>query len=85
MNDFHLFDLFNIIMLINHFKNKYRLLVTENSVSAVCLCVHGCKQLGYLFAAVQDGAYCFCGNTFGSKTVCFPIVANTKNALVLEN
>ena len=37
MNDFHLYDLFNIITLINHFKNKYRLLVTENSVSAVCL------------------------------------------------
>ena len=35
MNDFHLYDLFNIIMLINHFKNKYPLLVTENSVSAV--------------------------------------------------
>ena len=33
MNDFHLYDLFNIITLINHFKNKYRLLVTENSVS----------------------------------------------------
>ena len=37
MNDFHLYDLFNIITLINHFKNKYRLLVTENSVSAVCI------------------------------------------------
>ena len=36
MNDFHLYDLFNIITLINHFKNKYRLLVTENPVSAVC-------------------------------------------------
>ena len=36
MNDFHLYDLFNIITLINHFKNKYQLLVTENSVSAVC-------------------------------------------------
>ena len=36
MNDFHLYDLFNIITLINHFKNKYPLLVTENSVSAVC-------------------------------------------------
>ena len=37
MNDFHLYDLFNIITLINHFKNKYPLLVTENSVSAVCV------------------------------------------------
>ena len=48
------------------------------------LCVHRCKQLGYLFAALQGGNYCFCGNTFGSKTVCFQIVANMKNALVLE-
>ena len=37
MNDFHLYDLFNIITLINHFKNKYPLLVTEKSVSAVCI------------------------------------------------
>ena len=35
------------------------------------LCVHRCKQPGYLFAALQGGNYCFCGNTFGSKTISF--------------
>ena len=40
MNDFHLYDLFNIIRVINHFKIKYRLLVTENSVSAVYISSH---------------------------------------------
>ena len=35
MNDFHLYDLFNIITIIIHLKIKSQLLVTENSVSGV--------------------------------------------------
>ena len=41
MNDFQLYDLFNIITIIIHFKIKSQLLVTENSVSVVWL-VHKC-------------------------------------------
>ena len=45
MNDFHLYDLFHIITKINHFKIIYRLLVTENSVSAVCPGLFSKKQV----------------------------------------
>ena len=57
MNDFHLYDLFNIITLINHFKNKYQLLVTENSVSAVC------SIASFVKLTLVQPAYDTCPNT----------------------
>ena len=54
MNDFHLYDLFNIIMLINHFKNKYRLLVTENSVSGPGFGQGGVQLLRLKIAKVAE-------------------------------
>ena len=67
MNDFHLYDLFNIITLIHHFKNKYRLLVTENSVSAVWYCA-----VPYIVSCVDVSEWYFrdrsCRQTFSMDT-----------------
>ena len=78
MNDFHLYDLFNIITLINHFKNKYQLLVTENSVSAVCVVsvlIHNAQTKGIphksMMKLVLQGENCITGYVF---TLVRPIV-----------
>lgn len=33
------------------------------------LCVSRCHQLGYIYAGVQDGDECWCGNTYGGKAI----------------
>jgi len=40
--------------------------ILVNTPMSVELCVHTCNQANYLFAGVQYGSQCFCGNRTGS-------------------
>ena len=38
----------------------------------VKLCTDTCKSRGFLYAGVQAGFYCSCGNSFGRHGACEP-------------
>ena len=39
--------------------------VTLSQSDSVSSCVSACRQAGFLYAALQNGSQCYCGNSYG--------------------